>query len=86
MNINDLSDNLITNPNLFADDTFLFPIVYDLHATANDLNNGLTKINDWAYQWKINFNHEPFKQVHKVLFSRKINTQFIPPYILIIIL
>ena len=50
MNINDLSDNLITNPNLFADDTFLFPIDYDLHATVNDLNNGLTKINDWAYQ------------------------------------
>ena len=37
--INDLSDNLITNPKLFADDTSLFSIVHDPNATANDLNN-----------------------------------------------
>ena len=49
--INDLSDNLITNPKLFADDTSLFSIVHDPNATANDLNNDLAKINDWTYQW-----------------------------------
>ena len=32
--INDLSDNLITNPKLFADYTFLFSIVHDPNATA----------------------------------------------------
>ena len=38
--INDLSDNLITNPKLFADDTFLFPIVHDPNGgTPIDLNN-----------------------------------------------
>ena len=67
--INDLSDNLITNPKLFADDTSLFSIVHDPNATANDLNNDLSKINDWAYQWKINFNPDPFKQAQEVLFS-----------------
>ena len=39
--INDLSDDLITNVKLFADDTFLFSAVY-----ANNLNNNLSKIND----------------------------------------
>ena len=50
--INDLSDNLITNPKLFADDTSLFSIVRDPNATANDLNNDLAKINDWASNGK----------------------------------
>ena len=50
--INDLSDNLITNPKLFADDTSLFSIVHDPNATANDLNNDLAKINDWASNGK----------------------------------
>ena len=44
--INYLSDNLITNPKLFADVTSLFSIVHDPSATANDLNNDLAKIND----------------------------------------
>ena len=72
--INDLSDNLITNPKLFADDTFLFSIVQDPNATANGLNNDLAKINDWAYQWKRNFDPYPFKQA-QVFFSRKIKSQ-----------
>ena len=73
--INDLSDNLITNPKLFADDTSLFSIVHDPNATANDLNNDLAKINDWAYQWKMNFNPDPSKQAQEVIFSRKIKSQ-----------
>ena len=73
--INDLSDNLITNPKLFADDTSLFSIVHDPNATANDLNNDLAKINDWAYQWKMNFNPDPFKQAQEVLFSKKVKSQ-----------
>ena len=73
--INDLSDNLITNPKLFADDTSLFSIVHDPNATANDLNNDLAKTNDWAQQWKMNFNPDPFKQAQDVLFSRKIKSK-----------
>ena len=41
--INDLSDNLKTNPKLFADDTSLFSIVHDLNVSANDLNHDLKK-------------------------------------------
>ena len=73
--INDLSDNLITNSKLFADDTSLFSIAHDPNATANDLNKDLRKINDWAYQWKMNFNPDPLKQAQEVLFSRKIKSQ-----------
>ena len=75
--INDLSDNLITNPKLFADDAFLlFCIVQDPNATANGLNKDLVKINDWPYQWKRNF--DPFKQAQEVFFSRKIKSQNYP--------
>ena len=48
--INGLSDNLITNPKLLADNTSLFSIVHDPNATANDVNNDLAKINAWIYQ------------------------------------
>ena len=73
--INDLSYNLITNPKLFADDTSLFSIAHDPNTIANDLNNDLEKLNDWAYEWKMNFNPEPFKQAQEVFFSKKIKSQ-----------
>ena len=63
--INDLSDNLKTNPKLFADDTSLFSIVHDLNVSANDLNHDLKKINDWAYQWKMNFNPDLVNKLKK---------------------
>ena len=66
---------LIANPKLFADDSSLFSIDHDPNATANDLNNAVAKINDWAYQWRMNFNPEPFKQAQGVLFSRKIKSR-----------
>ena len=83
--INDLSDNLITNPKLFADDTSLFSIVHDPNATTNYLNNDLAKINDRAYQWKVNFNPDPLRQAQEVLFPEKLRAK-IPAYISIIIL
>ena len=50
------------------------------NATANDLNNDLPKINDWVYQWKMNFNPDPFEQAQaqEVFFSRKIKSQNYP--------
>ena len=76
--INDLSENLVTNPKLFADDTSLFSVVYDPHSSANDLNQDLEKINQWAYQWKMNFNPDPTKQAQEVIFSRKIRNHIHP--------
>ena len=69
--INDLSDDLSTNAKLFADDTSLFSVVRDINTSAAHLNNDLWKISNWAFQWKMSFNHDPSKQAQEVIFSRK---------------
>ena len=38
---------------------------------SNELNNDLRKISNWAYQWKMSFNPDPFKQAQEVIFSCK---------------
>ena len=69
--INDLSDDLSSNPKLFADDTSLFSVVHDKNTSANELNNDLRKISNWAYQWKMSFNPDPLKQAQEVIFPCK---------------
>ena len=48
--INNLSDDLMTNVKLFADDTSLFSVVRDVNTSSTNLHNGLRKISDWAIQ------------------------------------
>ena len=69
--INDLTENLHSNPKLFADDTFLFSTVTDEALSNSYLNDNLSKINDWAYRWKMSFNPDGTKLAHEVVFSRK---------------
>ena len=69
--INDLPNGLQSNPKLFADDTSLFSTVQDITTSTVSLNNDLTKISEWAVQWKMNFNSDPSKQAQELLFSRK---------------
>ena len=69
--INDLTENLHSNPKLFADDTSLFSIVADEALSNSYLNDDLKKINDWAYKWKMSFNPDSTKPAHEVVFSRK---------------
>ena len=70
--INDLSDNLVSNPKLFADDTSLFSVVQYITLSAKNWND-LKKINKWAFQWKVGLNPDPNKQAQEVIFSRKPN-------------
>ena len=70
--INDLTENLNSNPKLFADDTFLFSIVSNIAQSNSQLSSDLTKINDWAFKWKMSFNPDYTKPAHEVVFSRKI--------------
>ena len=63
--INDLPDNLSTNVKLFADDTSLISVVDNI-ATSSDLNYDLTRVRKWAFQWKMNFKPEPYKQAQEV--------------------
>ena len=76
--INDLFDDLSTTAKLFADDTSLFSIVQNVNTSASHLNIDLSKISNWAFQWKINFNLEPRKQVLDVILCRKIQKTFHP--------
>ena len=68
--INDLSDDLSSNPKLFADDTSLFLVVYNKNTSAKEPND-LWKISTWAYQWKTSFNPNRLKQAQEVIFSCK---------------
>ena len=70
--IKDLSDNLSSNPKLFADDTSLFSVVHDTNQSKINLNDDLEKISNWAFQWKMSFNPDINKQAQEVIFSRKL--------------
>ena len=54
--INDLPNNLKSNCKIFADDTSLFNKVFDKHVSHATLNKDLELINNWAFQWKMQFN------------------------------
>ena len=77
--INGLSDDLSTTATLFADDTSLFSILQNVNTSARHLNNDLSKISNWTFQWKTSFNPDPSKQAQEVIFSRKIQKTCHPP-------
>ena len=70
--INDLSENLVSNPKRLADGTSLFSVMFDKDLSAKKLNDDLNRINNWTFQWKMNFNPDPNKQAQEVIFSHKI--------------
>ena len=70
--INDLDDGLSSNAKLFADDTSLFSVIHDSVITTSELNSDLTRIKQWAFQWKMSFNPDLNKQAQEVIFSRKL--------------
>lgn len=50
--IKDLADNLAPNPQSFADDTPIFSVVRNMHASLLDLSNDLIKVFKWVFQLK----------------------------------
>ena len=56
----------------FADGASLFSKVLDINKSVAELNTGLEKISQWAYQWKMQFNPIPNKRANKIIFSRKL--------------
>ena len=46
--INDLYGDLSSKAKLYADDASLFSVTYDIPTSANQLNNDLKKMSDWA--------------------------------------
>ena len=66
--INDVADGLSSNTKAFADDTSLFSVIHDSVITILELNGNLSRIKQWACQWKMIFNPDPNKQAHEVIF------------------
>ena len=66
--INDIVHNVECDIKLFADDTSLFMMVRDVNKAALDLSSDLSKINLWAWQWKMRFNAD---KTEEVIFSCK---------------
>ena len=58
--INDLPDNLVCNPKLFADDVSLIAVMHDKHICTSNLRDALRRLYEWSVQWKI-----CFKVVHR---------------------
>ena len=74
---NDLSEGLSTNAKLFVGNTTLFSVIHDSHTSANDLNKDFEMIQNWAFQWKVNFNVDLTKQAQEVIFSCKTKKNFL---------
>ena len=70
--INDLTNDLSSSAKLFADDTSLFSVVFNVDVTSKELNDDLVKVQDWALRWKMSFNLDISKQAQEVIFSRKL--------------
>ena len=62
--IKDLTEDLRCNIKPVADDTWLFTVIEDSNAAANDMNHDLELINQWAHNWGTSFT--PDQQKHTV--------------------
>ena len=73
---NDLYIGISSNRRLSADGTSIFSVVPDVHASTNNLNNDIVKINKWTHQWEMGFNPDLSKYAHEVIFfSGKLKKQ-----------
>ena len=79
--INDLSCGLSLTTKLFAGDTSLFSVVYDVTQSTNELNDDLEKISNWTYRWKMHCNPDKSKQAQEIIFSLKTQKVIHPPAI-----
>ena len=79
MLLNDLTENLQSNPKRFADNTSLFTTISDPNAAAKQLCEDLDKIKEWAFRWKMSFNPDFSKQAQEVIFTRKVEKVAHPP-------
>ena len=71
--------NLASNVKLFSDDTSLLTTVYDETVSTQVLISDLKTIEEWAYQWKMQFSPDVNKQAAQIIFSQKRSKPFHPP-------
>ena len=68
--INGIVKNIGRSIRLFADDTSLYIIVESPQTAANLINADLSKIDDWAADWLVNFHA---KKSFSMIFTRKLH-------------
>ena len=78
--INNLANSLNSICKIFADDKSIFSKAFDKDKSQRDLNNNLSIINEWGFQWKMQFTPDSNKQANEdYYFFRKSNTDdYIP--------
>jgi hypothetical protein len=54
--INDITENIESNINLFADDTSLMEIIENYVESYAKLNRDLDRLSSWANKWLVTFN------------------------------
>ena len=62
----------------------MFSVVHYTQTSVNDFNKDLEIKNNWSYQWKMNFNPDPTKQVQEVIFNGKAQEIYHPQLVLIV--
>ena len=75
---NDLPDNLICNPKLFANDVSLNAVMYEKNVCTNSLNDDLKRLYEWSVKWKMSFNPDPTKPAEEVIFTNRNLTLYDP--------
>ena len=68
--VSDITSNIGSDINLFADDTSFLQILDDPVVAANILNEDLERLHQWASKWLVTFNHA---KTETSTFSVKIN-------------
>ena len=74
--INDLLDNLVCNPKLFADDVSLIAVMHDKHICTSNLRDDLSRLYEWSVKWKICLNPDRTKPAEEVIFTNKNSTTY----------
>ena len=74
--INDLPDNLVCNPKLFADDVSLNAIMHDKNTGTQNLEDDLTRLYEWSNKWKMIFNPDPTKPAEEIIFTNRNSTSY----------
>ena len=74
--INDLPENLLCNPKLFADDVSLNAFMFDKDNCLINLTSDLKALEQWSTKWKMLFNPEASKPAEKVIFSNRPSTLY----------
>ena len=65
------TERIKSNAKFFADDASLFTIIKYVNEKANALNNDLSLISNWAFNWKMLFNPDLTKPAQEMLFLKK---------------